>query len=352
VADELRVGLIGYGAVAQIHVQAYRALRNVALVAVADTDESKLARVRAETGAVAYSSVGRMLRNESLDIACVLTPPTSHERLTIECAAAGVHVLCEKPMALTVEACENMIAACRMHGVRLCYGASYRYLPALAKARDMVLSGALGQVLLLREQAVGGKGVEHRQTLGASHYTRGGPGGSGMGLVDHGIHLIDAFGWMLNSPVKRVCGRGNISGAPQGPEFAVLEYENGALGFLLYEDGTFASDLPSEGIFSWGSGWDVDGPVDAGAWSAYPGCIHVHGTKGALRIFHYANALFHRGPQGIRQISVENSPAPLNFAAQLMAFANAIRAGHDVPVPGEVGREACRTLLQIYSSPF
>jgi predicted dehydrogenase len=215
-----------------------------------------------------------------------------------------------------------------------------------------VLSGDLGDVLVLRESAVGGQGVEHRATLSHAHYPQGGPGGSGMGLVDHGIHLIDAFGWMLDSRVRRVVGRGNLSGKRQAPEFAVLEYENAALGFLLYEDGTFSSDLPSEGLFSWGSGWDVDGPTTAGAWSAHPGCIHIHGTRGALRVFHYANALFHRGPRGVRQVAVEDRPAPLNFAAQLQAFADAIRTDSETPVPGEVGTEACRTLLQIYSNTF
>jgi predicted dehydrogenase len=272
--------------------------------------------------------------------------------VTIECAEAGVHVLCEKPMALSVAACDRMIEACRRRGVRLCYGASYRYLPAITKAREMVLSGVLGRVLLLREQSIGGKGIEHRQTLGYSHYSRGGPGGSGMGLVDHGVHLIDVFAWMMNSRIRRVLGRGNISGDPQGPEFAVLEYENQALGFLVYEDGTFPSELPGEGVFTWGSGWDVDGPIEAGGWNAHPGCIHVHGTRGALRIFHYANALFHCSPAGTRQIALDSGAAPLNFAAQLTAFAQAIRTGSETPVPGEVGKETCNTLLQIYANQF
>jgi len=350
--DRMKVGLVGYGAVAQLHFAAYQTLTDVSVVAVADTDESKLDNARAETGAACYASVAEMLRHESLDVACILTPAASHEGVTTECAMAGVHVLCEKPMALSVESCDRMIHVCRTHRVRLSYGASYRYLPAIVRAREVVQSGEIGDVLLLRESSVGGRGVEHRGTLSDDHYPRGGPGGSGMGLVDHGIHLIDTFSWLLNSRVRRAVGRGNISGGDQKPEFAILEYENSALGFLLYEDGTFASDLPSEGLFSWGSGWDADGPTTAGTWSAHPGCIHIHGTRGSLRVFHYANALFHRGPGSIRQLPVDNAPAPLNFAAQLKALTDAIRTDTATPVPGEVGAEACRTLLQIYSNVF
>jgi len=93
-----------------------------------------------------------------------------------------------------------MISACRESGVQLCYGASYRYLPALIAAREIILSGQLGEILLLRESCIGGSGSQNRQTLGPHHFPPGGPGGSSMGLIDHGIHLIDTFSWLMDAP--------------------------------------------------------------------------------------------------------------------------------------------------------
>lgn len=351
-ADRLRVGFVGFGAVARIHLQAYREVQGVAVASVADTDPACLKDVHA-LGVRGYATLSEMLAVESLDIACVLTPPASHADIIEQCAAAKVHVLCEKPLALAVESCKRAIEACRFNGVRLCYGASYRYLPALVVAREIVLRGDIGDVIILREYAVGRTASAKRATLGFSHYPQGGPGGSGMGLCDHGIHLIDAFPWLIDSHTTRVWGRGNISGEPQGPEFAHLEYANGAMGQLLYEDGTFTTALPGEGLFAWGGGWslaDQGGDTAVpGSWQPDPGCIHVHGTRGSLRVFHYANKLFHRSEVGVREVRVPDRPIPSNFAMQLEAFVEAIRTGAPTPVPGEVGLEACRTLLGIYA---
>lgn len=346
----LRVGLVGVGAVAQVHLEAYRGLPGIEVVAAADPSAERLAAVVEREGLRGYATLDAMLAAESLDIACVLTPTSAHEAAVLACARAGVHVLCEKPLSLSVDACERMIEGCRAHDVQLCYGASYRYLPALIKAREIIRSGGIGDVLLLREFAIGGNGIEGRQTLGPVHFPAGGPGGSGMGLVDHGIHLIDTFSWLMDSPIRSASGRGNIAGAQQGPEFMAMTFENGAIGHLLYEDGTFATELPTEGHFSWGGGWDVSGRVAPGQWQAHPGCIHVHGTRGALRIHHYGNHLYWSDARGIRQIEVHGEAMPGNFSLQLSTFADAIRQGLDAPVPGEVGRDACRALLSVYAT--
>lgn len=353
VNEVLRVGLVGFGAVARVHWRAYQGLRTIQVVAIADMDPRKAATASKECRVKAYGSVEEMLREEALDITCVLTPPAAHEQIVSVCAEAGVHVLCEKPLSLSVESCERMIRICRENEVRLCYGASYRYLPAMLAAREKIARGDIGEVLILRESAVGGSGVKHRGTLDYGHYPKGGPGGSGMGLCDHGIHLIDAFSWLTNLGVTRVWGRGNISGERQLPEFLHLEYANGAIAELLYEDGTFSTDLPVEGIFGWAGGWNLgenDPDSEGGSWQAHPGCIHVHGTEGSLRIFYYANTLFWHNNEGLRQVRVTDEPFPQNFSKQLDAFASAIRINGETPVPGEVGLEAWRVLQNVYST--
>lgn len=346
----LRIGIVGFGAVARLHIESYRNLIDVEVVGVTDNDPARLEEAQHKYGVPTYPTVDELLKKSSPDIVCILTPPAAHEEIVCRCAAAHVHVLCEKPLALSVEACKRMISVCRENDVRLCYGASYRYLPALIVAEGIVRRGDLGEILLLREYAIGGRGPSHRDTRHA-HFPPGGPGGSGMGLYDHGIHLVDVFAWLANSPVTRIWGRGNISGQSQGPEFLHLEYASGAIGQLLYEDGTYSTDLPQEGAFAWAAGWSVGGDdedVRSGAWQSHPGCIHVHGTRGALRIFHYANSVFWRDDRGIRQVPVPGEACPANFSVQLEAFAAAIRNGGPTPVPGEAGLEACRTLLAVY----
>ncbi|HEX4241315.1 MAG TPA: Gfo/Idh/MocA family oxidoreductase [Steroidobacteraceae bacterium] len=350
--ERTKVGIVGLGEVARIHLKAYRELQGIQIVGVADVNPARVEWARELLRVPGYPTLAELLRSHDLDVVCVLTPPATHEELVCACADAGVHVLCEKPLSLSVPSCERMIEACRTKGVRLGYGSSYRFLPALTTAREMILRGDIGEVLLLREYAVGGMASAERGTLGFEHYPKGGPGGSGMGLCDHGIHLIDVFPWLMNTETIAVSGRGNISGEPQRPEYAHMEYANGAMGQLLYEDGTFTTTLPTEGLFAWGGGWNVGGgkaDAPAGAWNPDPGCILVHGSTGSLRIYHYSNILFHRSATGVRKVRLPDKPVPSNFAMQLEAFIEAIRSGLPTPVPGEVGLDAARTLLGVYA---
>ena len=347
---KLKVGIVGLGGVGTVHLEAYRGSPAVEVAAAAEIDAAKLDAAASRHGFKPYADFHRMLAGESLDLVVVATPVATHEEVTIAAARAGRHVLCEKPLAVEAAAAKRMIAACTQAGVTLFYGATYRQLPALRRARDLIAEGAIGDVLLMREQEVGGTGPDGRQIMGFAHYPKGGPGGSGFGLVDHGIHLIDAFGWLAGSTVATVFGRGNISGADPASEYLLMNFRNGALGHLLYEDSTFPTALPGEGLFSWGAGWSIDGYLPPGAWQATPGSIHVHGTKGALRIFHYAHALFLTDKDGTRQIELEGRAAPGHFTAQVESCARSILDGAPVEVPGEAGLAAREVLEAAYRS--
>ncbi len=247
-----------------------------------------------------------------------------------------------------------MIARCRERGVNLFYAASYRFLPPIIKARELIQAGAVGAVQLIVETMMGGTGADGYHGMGFEHYPAGGPGGSGWGLMDHGIHLVDVFEWIGGSPIVSVYGRGQISGGLPGSEYMVMEFESGGSGHLIYHDATWSADLPNEGIFSWGPDWyDLvkAGPAGKGGrWQDQPGSIRVYGTTGALRIFHYANQLYLRTARGLEQIPVEPRPMPAQFGAELASFARSIREGTDVEVPGEVGRRALRAVLGVYES--
>jgi predicted dehydrogenase len=349
-SGKLRIGLIGLGGVGQVHLQAYRSLPNVEVVALADLRPELRAAAAATCGARAYADHSELLRQERLDLACILTPAASHEAVALACAQAGVHALCEKPLTLTLASAERMISAFRARGLHLFYGASYRYLPAVRRARELIAEGAIGEVILMREQIVSGTGRGGRHALGPAHYPNGGPGGTPMGLVDHGVHLIDAFRWLTGQEIISVYGRGNISGKPLVPEFMQMVFDGGATGHLLYEEGTYPTELPSEGQFSWGEGWDVTGYVPAGRWHSQPGCIHVHGSKGALRIFHYGNALYQIDENGTTQIALPNRAAPQHFAMQMEAVAASLQSGDEPEVAASEGLINLQALLAVYES--
>jgi predicted dehydrogenase len=351
-SEALKVAVIGAGLVGRMHIEACRNASGVLLVGFAEPGDARRAEVEAACGVAAFNDVGALLREASIDAAIVATPVATHERVVTACAKAGVHVLCEKPLAVTLESAAAMIAACDDADVQLGYAASYRYLPAIRKARELIRGGVIGDVLILREQIVGGSGPAGHAPMGFAHYPKSGPGGSGLGLMDHGVHLIDAFAWLVGAPVSRALGRGNISGASPSTEFLHMEFANGALGHLLYNDGTYADDMPWEGVFSEGAGWTLAGESEAGAWLSGPGAIHIHGTRGALRLYHYANHLYLIDSAGQRRIPLAEAPPPAHFIAQVEAFGAAIRAGIRYAPDGESGQAALKVLHAAYGRPF
>lgn len=344
---DLRIGVVGLGAVAEAHLAAYRTVSGLRVVAAADVSPERVRVMQSRLEVPVYHDYREMIAIETLDAVCVLTPAAAHRSVTVACARAGLHVLCEKPLAAGPEEARIMIDECRDNGVKLAYGASYRFLPAIMKARELVAAGVLGDVVLLQECVVGGRGASGYRPLGPAHYPHGQPGGSGMGLVDHGIHLVDAFSWLLDSEIVAVWGRGTVSGSAPVTEFMVMDFANGATGYLLYNDFTFSTDLPNHGMFSWGEAWDIDGYQKAGSWTKQPGCIHIHGTEAALRVQHYANALYLTNAEGARQIEIPNRPAPAQFALQMESFIDCIRTDA-VPAPG--GQDGLRALNAVFAA--
>ncbi|MBM4188843.1 MAG: Gfo/Idh/MocA family oxidoreductase [Gemmatimonadetes bacterium] len=351
--EPLAVGLIGLGNVALAHLEGYRQLTEIRVVAGADPRAERTTEMAARFGFRGYLDYQEMLERERLDLVSVLSTVATHPAAVIAAARRRLPVLCEKPLALTLADADLMIAACRSAGVPLFYAASYRFLEPVVKARELIQAGAIGEVRLLLETMIGTTGPSGYHDMGPHHYPPGGPGGSGNGLMDHGIHLVDVFGWLIGSEVESATGAGQISGEAPRPEHLTIRFRSGAVGHLIYDDATWPADLPAEGAFSWAPTWDEvaagQGIGRGGIWQQHPGSIRVHGTLGSLRIFHYANQLFLRTARGIEQIRVADRPMPAQFAAELASFAASIRAGGPAAVPGEVGRAALATVLAAYS---
>jgi len=344
----LKAGIIGLGGVSDPHLSAYSQVAGIKVVAAAEPRQQRLDEMCAQHGFRGYTDYCAMLEQEDLDIACVLVPASLHREVTEACARAGAHVFCEKPIAMTLSDAQHMVSVCDQYGVKFFYGASYRFLPAIQKARELIDSGAIGEVLLMTESVLGGKGPQAHVPLGFVHCPKSGPGGSGMGLVDHGIHMIDLFPWLTNSEIVSVTGRGNISGETPATEHAHMQFANGAVGQLLYNDCTFDTDLPAEGVFSQGDAWGINGHIPADTWHANPGCIRIYGTRGSLRVFHYANHLFLHNEESLRQIQLPSQPPPAQFGMQMESFIRSIHADQPPEVTGQDGIIALRALLAVY----
>jgi UDP-N-acetyl-2-amino-2-deoxyglucuronate dehydrogenase len=280
----------------------------------------------------------------------VLTPASTHRVIVEAAAASGAHVFCEKPLAVTVADGQAIIAACATAGVKLFYGSCYRYLPAVRKARELIVAGAIGKIQLMTEQVIGGTGIEGYRQLGPIHYPIGGPGGGGISLMDHGIHLIDIFSWFAGSAPVRAIGNVQIAGNPPETEFLLMTFPCGATGHLLYNAATYSAGLPSEGMFSGGEGWMADDSIaPSGGWVNDPGSISIYGTTGTLRVYHYTNALYINTGDGLKQVELVGRPSLGHFVTQLEDCISAITENKAPSVTGADGLSALATLLSAFN---
>ena len=339
-----RVGLVGLGHVAQVcHLPGYAGAKNIQVVAGAEIREDVLRKVAGEWGLKGYTDYERMLREESLDIVSITTGPRFAPALAARAAEHGVHVLVEKPMALTLAEAEATIEACRTKGAKLFYGETYRFLPVCRKAKEMIDQGLLGEVMLLLETIIGGEGRDRLQTY--QIYRTGDPGATFMGLMDHGIHLVDLFRWMTGREVEWVFGRGMRAGELPCTEFLTMQ-SGEATAQLLYNEATFPTDLPYEGIFSWG-GYSAGGKS---TWDSHPANFRIYGSEGALRLYPYPNKLFWVHCAGIEEIRVPDTPHPQHFGLQIDSFAESIMNDTDPEISGVDGLYALKIILAAYES--
>ena len=350
-ARKVRLGIVGLGNVAQEHMKGIAASYRINLIAGADLDGARCRKAESDFGLRSYGSAEDMIAHEDLEGVLVLTPARYHLPVVAIAAEARLPVLCEKPLASDLADAKAMIEIVEQNSILFQFGASYRFLPAVQTARQIIHSNGIGQVRSCLEHLIGGRGSASVEPLPLSHYPEGEPGGTPMGLVDHGVHLIDAFAWMTGQSIHSVYGCGNISGHAPRPESVMFTLGDGAIGHLFYDEGTVGLSLPGEGVFSAGGGWNVEGYVAPGGYDPYPCTLSIYGSTGALRIYPYANLLYHATLEGVTEIPLPKLPEPNHFRAQAEAFADLIRNPVRPAVPDiDAGLAAQRTVLAVYDS--
>ncbi len=148
----LNVGVIGCGDIAiTAHFPALRRSKRVKLTAISTRTEERLQMLRKEYSVpFATTDYKELLKRDDVDAVIITTPPWITPQITIEALNSGKHVLCEKPVAMTIEEAEEMKAAAERNGRKLMVGMTYHHDPILHKLRDWVQSGKIGSPVLYR----------------------------------------------------------------------------------------------------------------------------------------------------------------------------------------------------------
>lgn len=204
----LRIGLIGLGFMGRTHLENYIRLESegvpIQVVALCDVDVEKLegnaSGGNIDTGSSGidynrfnkYTSVEEMLEKEQLDCVDMTLPTFLHRDIAIQCLNHGVHVLCEKPMALNAQECEDMIDAAVRNGKQLMIGQCLRFWPAYEYLKELVVNETYGKVLAGYFYRGGGT-----PTWGPWLLEKAKSGGA---LLDMHVHDIDMINWLFGKP--------------------------------------------------------------------------------------------------------------------------------------------------------
>ena len=146
-----RIGIIGCGKIAQVrHIPEYAENPHAQLAGFYDLNTQRAAELAAQYGAKAYESAEAMLADPSIDAVSVCVANHAHAPITIAALKAGKHVLCEKPMATTLEECEEMVKTARETGKFLMIGHNQRLAKAHAVAKELIDQGMIGRIITFR----------------------------------------------------------------------------------------------------------------------------------------------------------------------------------------------------------
>ena len=192
---EVRIGIIGTGHLAQTHAEQYKEIPGVTLAACCDLNRERAEAFAKEFGIEkVYDSIGELVKDTTLDAVSVITWNNAHCEATIKALEAGLHVLCEKPMAMNAEEGIRMKAAAEKSGKLLMIGFVRRFGVNTEIAKSYIDRGALGKIYYAKTRCVRRCG----NPLGwfaDKTLSGGGP------LIDLGVHMIDLARYLMGKPV-------------------------------------------------------------------------------------------------------------------------------------------------------
>ncbi|MBO5308622.1 MAG: Gfo/Idh/MocA family oxidoreductase [Lentisphaeria bacterium] len=192
-----RIGMIGCGGISKVHIDAYKDIPEVEIVAACDIIPERMEHVRKECGLApeqCFTDYEVMIREVKMDGVDICTPNGVHCAPAVAAANAGCHVFVEKPMAISVEQAEQMVAAAKANNVKLAVGFQNRYRELtdfLTRARDV---GELGEIMYVRVQALRRRGIPPWGDFTNKAISGGGP------LIDIGVHMIEVAHEFMGAP--------------------------------------------------------------------------------------------------------------------------------------------------------
>jgi len=319
----LGVGIVGLGEIGQFHLRGYAQARDCQIRAVADLDPGLVSAAADAYSARGYSSLDELLADTSVEVVSVCLPHRLHHDVVLRSVAAGKHVLCEKPLCMTVEECDDVIEAAASAGVTVGVQHNQLFYPAHIRARELIGSGAIGRPVMARLRlAIGGKFPGWRAQ----------PSETGGGILfDAGVHRFYVARFLLGEVAEVAAMADRPPQEGEDAAVVLMRFTSGALGVIEANyhapSGSFDDSIEVCGsagsLYISGCEAEFQGFCTGPALARYDGSWH-----------------YERAGQGDWADSV---------AASIGAYVRAVSQGEAAPVPATEGRRIIELIQQVYN---
>jgi predicted dehydrogenase len=340
--NKVRWGVIGAGGIAARRTipEFKKMVSNAEIVSVMDVSEERARDVAKRFDVPHYCTKERTLLKQGIDAVYIATPQNAHARQAIMAAKAGKHIMCEKPIAISLREVDRMEKAISRAGVKFMLGFCMRNNVYNRKARELVQSGAVGQMVMGRAELTCWYppiADAWRQDIKISH---------GGALLDMGTHCLDILEWIMNAKIVEVAGfqdqlTHKYRTAIEDTSTIVLRFSNGAHGIV---DNYF--NIP-----------------DAAAQNS----MELHGTRGAV----IARGTIGQDPTGSMFSILQESDLAYNanqvrnvtptrqeyvfegiglYGQMITQFSQCILENREPPITLEDGRHSVRVVEAIYKA--
>ena len=225
------IGLIGGGNITETQARAALALPGVEIAAIYGLNADKVARLAREYGGKPYSDFEQFLAHKPMDLVAIGSPSGEHASQGIAAARRGLHVLTEKPLDISTERADALIAEAEKAGVKLGVFFQDRSKPDILRVKNAVDSGALGKPILADARV---KWYRPPDYYSSSRWRGTQALDGGGALINQGVHTVDLLLWLFGDvvSVQAKCKTALHSIEVEDTVVAILEFANGALGVL------------------------------------------------------------------------------------------------------------------------
>jgi predicted dehydrogenase len=329
---ERRIGIapVGLGSIAEVFMRACSSSQNAQITGlVTGHPQEKGSKFGAQYNVPAssiytYETFDHIRENPAIDAVYIALPNSMHCEYTVRAAQAGKHVFCEKPMAISSAECRRMIDACRQANVKLMIGYRIHFDPVFLHVRELVQSGALGQVQAIQ---AGYYGMKEKQQWRLQRALAG--GGS---LMDLGVYPLNTIRWFTGE--EAIDYRAFVATREQGERFAEVEQ---SIEWMM--------KFPSGILASAGSSYGQSGPK----------YMQINGDKGQVHIepaFSYGSVTYtYKGTTLNGDVSGSGSVTnPDQFVAEVNHFTDCILHNRRPATPGEEGLADLLAIEAIYKA--